>query len=196
MAYAWRMLGNPGTRLTVVRFVLGGNAAKVELLDIPNKSHGILSVLSYNERQKELDDRFVAEFRVRTRDSDMVEYVEVVSNNGEESLGAIKAMDHDCDLYVVGKGDKVITPLTAGLSDWADCPELGPIGDLLVSSDGAIDGSVLVVQQYAGAEMGEGSSVEAKAAPGSNYGISMKLSSVGDSKRELRSYSSQAEWIA
>lgn len=40
--------------------------------------------------------------------------------------------------------------MTAGLTDWSECPELGAIGDLLASSDQASIVSVLVVQQYAG----------------------------------------------
>ncbi|KDP37949.1 hypothetical protein JCGZ_04592 [Jatropha curcas] len=44
--------------------------------------------------------------------------------------------------------------LTAGLMDWCEFPELGAMGDLLVTSTFS-QGSVLVVQQYAGYEEDE-----------------------------------------
>ena len=44
----------------------------------------------------------------------------------------------------------MISPLTAGLTDWSECPELGAIGDMLASSDFAATVSVLVLQQYVG----------------------------------------------
>ena len=50
------------------------------------------------------------------------------------------------DLFVVGKTPK--SALTAGMADWSDCPELGPIGDLLASKDFVTTASVLVVQSY------------------------------------------------
>ncbi|KAK4400397.1 Cation/H(+) antiporter 15 [Sesamum angolense] len=45
-----------------------------------------------------------------------------------------------------------LSPFTAGLSDWSECPELGAIGDLLASSDFVATYSVLVLQQYIGME--------------------------------------------
>ncbi|XP_057950232.1 cation/H(+) antiporter 15-like [Malania oleifera] len=152
LTYAWRMMGTHGISLTVVRFVPGEDAAEVEVLDIPNKGHGILTILTYNECQKQLDDQFLNDFRLQTVRDEMVLYSELVSNNGEETVSLIKTMDHDYDLYIVGKGDKVVSPLTAGLNDWSECPELGPVGDLLVSSDCAEKVSVLVVQQYVEAQ--------------------------------------------
>jgi hypothetical protein len=59
-------------------------------------------------------------------------------------------------LFIVGRGQGNISPLTAGLTDWSECPELGAIGDLLASSDFATIASVLVVQQYVGASSDDG----------------------------------------
>jgi hypothetical protein len=38
------------------------------------------------------------------------------------------------DLFVVGKTSG-LPGLTAGMAEWSECPELGPIGDLLASRD-------------------------------------------------------------
>lgn len=78
-------------------------------------------------------------------------YIEKAVNNGEETVAAIRALDNIHDLFVVGRGGGLISPLTAGLNEWSECPELGVIGDLLASADFAAAVSVLVVQQYLGA---------------------------------------------
>ena len=52
------------------------------------------------------------------------------------------------DLFVVGKVPG-LPALTAGMAEWSECPELGPIGDLLSSRDFQTTASVLVVQSYA-----------------------------------------------
>ncbi|KAL0363556.1 UNVERIFIED_CONTAM: Cation/H(+) antiporter 15 [Sesamum calycinum] len=78
-----------------------------------------------------------------------VTYCELVLNDEEEAIKAIKLMDENKhDLYLVGRGRGMVSPLTSGLADWCDCPELGPIGDLLVTSEFESSFSVLIVQQY------------------------------------------------
>lgn len=57
-------------------------------------------------------------------------------------------MNHVNDLFIVGRGQGTMSPLTDGLTDWSECPELGAIGDLLASSDFETTASVLVMHQY------------------------------------------------
>ncbi|KAF3621988.1 hypothetical protein FXO38_20694 [Capsicum annuum] len=76
----------------------------------------------------------------------------------------IRTIDHAHELFIVGRGKVTILPLTAGLTDWSECPELGAIGDLLASSDQASVVSVLVVQQYVG--MGQGNHFLTPDSPG------------------------------
>lgn len=73
-------------------------------------------------------------------------------NNGEETLGAIRSIDISHELVIVGRGQGTALPLLAGLTDRSDCPELGAVGDILASSDFVSAVSVLVVQQYQGAD--------------------------------------------
>lgn len=84
-------------------------------------------------------------------DSSVV-FAEKLVNHGEETVAAIRSIDPVHDLFIVGRGEGVASPLTAGLTDWSECPELGAIGDLLASSDFAATYSVVVVQQYVGIE--------------------------------------------
>lgn len=153
--YGWRMSAHRNVSLSVTRFVLGPNgdhdSTDLELLGMPYKANPLLShTQAEYEKQKRLDDIFIEEFQTRTEEDEMVWYSEVVSRNGEDTVAAIMELGHDYDLYLVGKGDSFLSPLTTGLSDWSDWPELGAIGDILVTSDFARHCSVMVIQQHVG----------------------------------------------
>ncbi|XP_077210717.1 cation/H(+) antiporter 15-like [Tasmannia lanceolata] len=147
LAYAWRMSEHPGVNLTVLRFIVGEEAVE------PRNE---LSVITNKEKEKQMDDEFVNEFRLKNVSDESIVYVEKVVNNGEETVGEIRAMDGSNNLYMVGRGEGMVSALTAGMTDWSECPELGAIGDLLASSDFACTASVLVVQQYVGASLNDG----------------------------------------
>ncbi|XP_077214822.1 cation/H(+) antiporter 15-like [Tasmannia lanceolata] len=150
LAYAWRMSEHPGVSLTVLRLVVGEDAVE------PPRAAGdddakILTVITDYEKEKQLDDDFISEFRVKNVNDESVVYMEKVVNDGEETVAAISCMDSINDLYIVGRGQGTVSPLTTGMTDWSECPELGAIGDLLASSDFSATVSVLVIQQYVGA---------------------------------------------
>lgn len=147
LSYAWRMSDHPGISLTVLRFVSSEDAAEG---GNGGNNFGMLSVETDVEREKQMDESFISDFRMRYANDDSVAYIEKVVNNGEETVAAIRSMDDIHDLFIVGRGQGTTSPLTAGLTDWSECPELGVIGDLLASSDFAATASVLVVQQYVG----------------------------------------------
>ncbi|XP_047939188.1 cation/H(+) antiporter 15-like [Salvia hispanica] len=140
LAYAWRMSEHPGIKLTVVRF-LPGEAGQEEEED--------------REKEKEMDAEIISEIRARASGVASVIYKEKFVNNGQETVGAIRSMEAIYDLVIVGRGEGQTSPLTAGLTDWSECPEMGGIGDLLASKDFVATCSVLVVQQYVGAEVFE-----------------------------------------
>ncbi|CAK7350245.1 unnamed protein product [Dovyalis caffra] len=150
LAYAWRMGGTEGISLTVMRFLPGDQVEEIEAIDLPvGETQKMLTSISYVERHKKLDDEYVNEFRLKTAGEEFVSYKEKVANNDEDIVLALREMHHTYDLYVVGKGEGIVSPLTAALADWCDYPELGPIGDLLITSSFA-QGSVLVIQQFSG----------------------------------------------
>ena len=43
---------------------------------------------------------------------------------------------------------RVNSVLTAGVNDWQQCPELGPVGDILSGPTYEISASILIIQQY------------------------------------------------
>ncbi|KAL3497466.1 hypothetical protein ACH5RR_040198 [Cinchona calisaya] len=155
LAYAWRMSEHPGIGLTVMRFIPGEDAAESTSSGprrAPPNDPGMLTVVTDDDREKQLDEDYINQFRGRTMNEDSIVYTEKVVTNGEETVAAIRSIDSIHDLFIVGRGQGTISPLTAGLTDWSECPELGAIGDLLASSDFAATVSVLVVQQYVGME--------------------------------------------
>ncbi|XVF61033.1 hypothetical protein PTKIN_Ptkin08bG0095800 [Pterospermum kingtungense] len=152
LAYGWRMCEHQGTSLTVVRFVPGEEAAESTMQHgrDPSDPAGMLTVETDDNREKQVDDEYINDFRMKTANDESVIYTENVVNNGEETVSGIRSLDSNHDLFIVGRGQGMISPLTAGLTDWSECPELGAIGDILASSDFASTVSVLVIQQYFG----------------------------------------------
>ncbi|XP_055822230.1 cation/H(+) antiporter 15-like [Solanum dulcamara] len=154
LAYAWRMSEHPNINLTVMRFLPGETATRSESSNNKN-DHSILTVETERDREKQLDEEYVTEFRTKTGNDESIVYTERVVNHGEETVAAIRSIDNSHDLFIVGRGEGSSSPLTAGLTDWSECPELGTIGDLLASSDFAMTASALVVQQYVGMGTGD-----------------------------------------
>ncbi|MCL7050093.1 hypothetical protein MKW94_013949 [Papaver nudicaule] len=151
LAYASRMSGSPCVGLTVFRFI-PGDEARESIIPHEESStdNGSLSVVTDKDKDRQTDEDFICDFRLKTSNNESVIYMEKVTNNGEETVSAIRSIDNIYDLYIVGRGEGMVSPLTAGLTDWSECPELGAIGDLLASSDFGLAVSVLVVQQYVG----------------------------------------------
>ncbi|KAM7266067.1 hypothetical protein ACFE04_003750 [Oxalis oulophora] len=152
LAYAWRMSEHEGICLTLMRFIPGEDAVEPATGPRADPSDPrILTVETDNDREGQHDDDYVKEIRMKKSNDESFFYIEKEVNNGEETVAAIRSMDISVhDLFIVGRGQGKISPLTAGLTDWSECPELGAIGDLLASSDFAANVSVLVVQQYIG----------------------------------------------
>ena len=77
----------------------------------------------------------------------MVEYKEKEPNNTIEEILSI-GQSQDFDLIVVGRGRSPSVEVAALAERQAEHPELGPIGDVLASSNNHVIPSVLVVQQH------------------------------------------------
>lgn len=129
LVYADRMVANQDVSLTVIRFLSHNNVGD-------------------NEMEKKLDDGIVTWFWVKNEMNSRMVYREVVVRNGEETIGAMQAMnDGAYDLLIVGRKQGINPALLTGLSEWSESEELGPIGDYVSSQDFSVSTSVLVVQQ-------------------------------------------------
>ncbi|MFQ6647529.1 hypothetical protein Gotur_021794 [Gossypium turneri] len=154
LAYGWRMCENTGTSLTVLRFV-ASDESLASTTELPPHMQDqddprILTAETDGAQEKRFDEDYLNEFRTKSAENELVVYAEQVVNNGEETVAVIRSLDIQHDLFIVGRGQGMSSPVTTGLTDWSECPELGAIGDILASSDFASTVSVLVIQQYVG----------------------------------------------
>ncbi|XVF22913.1 hypothetical protein REPUB_Repub12eG0211800 [Reevesia pubescens] len=155
LAYAWRMAGTPRLILTVVRFLPGKDVSDLtEDVEEDDEWGNIFTAMFEREKQKQLDDDYLNEFRFRTMHDQSIAYIEKQVNGGDQIVSTINSVYNDFDLYVVGRRHGNSCPLTSGLSNWSDSPELGPLGETLVSTDFDSPASVLVVQQSAPLSIG------------------------------------------
>lgn len=152
LAYAWRMAGNPGVTLTVVRFVPGNDLLEWEesvKRDDDDADSGVFSAMFEKEKEKLLDYDYINEFRFRTMHDKSIAYMEKPVNSGDQIVSSIRSAYNDFDLYIVGRGYGMQSPLTSGLSEWSDSPELGVLGETLASVNFLSSASVLIMQQSA-----------------------------------------------
>ncbi|KAK4407732.1 Cation/H(+) antiporter 15 [Sesamum angolense] len=128
LAYACRMGKHPNIRITLIRFLddsVGPAVSRQMLIDLN-------TINAYRDAQMTNKQWFYQEELVK------------------DSLGlitVITSMESCFDLTLVGRRHREDSPLLAGLRDWNEFPELGCVGDMLVSLDSNCRASVLVVQQ-------------------------------------------------
>lgn len=128
LAYGKRVARSAGVHLTIIRFV---------------------PVEQYNENQWDavLDAEILKETRLQGTHQDNIVYREEGVRDGAETALHIHALEDAFDLIVIGRRHREEAPQLLGLNEWNDLPELGPIGDMLASSEVNKPASVLVVQQ-------------------------------------------------
>ncbi|GKV11308.1 hypothetical protein SLEP1_g22572 [Rubroshorea leprosula] len=147
LAYAWRMARCPGVVLTVVRFIAGKAAEDMIAATGNYDDDKFLVAMTERQDMKQMDDRYVNEFRFRAMCDQSIKYMEKRVDSADHIVQSIRSTYSDMDLYIVGRGEGVMPPLISGLSGWSDCPELGALGETLVAAEFTSHASILVVQQ-------------------------------------------------
>ncbi|KAJ4823767.1 hypothetical protein Tsubulata_012083 [Turnera subulata] len=148
LAYASRMAANGSVSLTVVRLQAGRDAGESSSQSHPTSNDAEFVQLSSQDAQQRLDDEDIYGFKFRTAENEAVTYTERVVRNGEETVAVIREIEANCDLYIVGKGKAGKPPFSSGLSDVTTCPQLGLLGNILLSCHVGSQASVLLLQQY------------------------------------------------
>ncbi|XP_006649216.1 cation/H(+) antiporter 15-like [Oryza brachyantha] len=137
VAYATRLAAHPSVSVTVARF-LPARAGKEDG-----------SEMAVGE---EADEEFMADVCERLVVPGQVEYMERYVSNGAETVNALSGMVGTYSMFVVGKGGGGAAGMTSGMGGLLEeeCPELGPVGEVLSSDDFTACGtvSVLVLQQH------------------------------------------------
>ncbi|CAN6825374.1 unnamed protein product [Brassica oleracea var. botrytis] len=153
LAFAVRMAEHPGITLTVVRFIpseeFKPENVKLEITEDQAGSCSGETRLTDIEAITELKAKIKEQDTSRS-DSDSVSqivYEEIIVKCHEEVCEAIKEYSRS-NLFLVGKSPD--GSVASGLNVLrSDTPELGPVGNLLTSSESVSTvASVLVVQQY------------------------------------------------
>lgn len=135
LAYALRMSEHPGILVTVVRFIPGQEVKEMSIMDFPGEENvEILTALARAKKEKVIDNDYIENFRLQISSNPSIGYAEVVVNNGDETLKAISTLENEFNMYIVGRSRGMVSPLVSGLSEWSDSPELGVLGDALVTS--------------------------------------------------------------
>nr|GEU76617.1 cation/H(+) antiporter 20 [Tanacetum cinerariifolium] len=143
-----RMVEHPAVNVTVLRFVEGIRVEHDGVGLRPAPSNGtekytFSTAIDNPAKEKERDEKAIDDFQEKWEG--MVEYKEIKGTNVVESILAI-GKSGEYELIVVGKA-RFPTVMVARLADrQPEHAELGPVGDLLASSNHGIVSSVLVIQ--------------------------------------------------
>ncbi|KAK2420946.1 cation/H antiporter [Trifolium repens] len=128
-----RMSKNPHVKLTIIRFFSSD--------DVDEDSNG-------NGWECLLDNELLDEIKTKNKIGNVsVTYIEEKVKDGPQTALIIRSYVTEFDLIIVGRQAGVETPQTCGLLQWSEYPELGVLGDLLVSTDAGGKASVFVIQQ-------------------------------------------------
>ncbi|XP_022991854.1 cation/H(+) antiporter 28-like [Cucurbita maxima] len=143
LAYAGRVARHPGVKLSVIRFLVDADAENAA------RRAGTYRI-SVAEQEEEMrqDDECFAYFYERHVAGGHVAYVEKHMASSAETYSTLKSLEGQYTLVIVGRGGGVNSVLTYGMNDWQQCPELGPIGDVLSGSEFSAKTSVLIVHQH------------------------------------------------
>ncbi|KAK6158311.1 hypothetical protein DH2020_005625 [Rehmannia glutinosa] len=123
VSYGALMAEHPGIHLNVVRFVvdlkLNGESVFVDIDD------------RYGPEARSNDEEFISEFKDKISKDGSIKFEESVIGNADEAVEVIRKYNR-CNLFVVGRIRRFIG---ATLNKKSECPELGPIGNLLISPE-------------------------------------------------------------
>ncbi|KAK8943904.1 Cation/H(+) antiporter 28 [Platanthera guangdongensis] len=145
LAYASKVVHHPGMRLMIVRFLPDAAASG----KVTGPGRRVLTAVGKQEMEQKADDEYFAGFYERyVAGGNGVGYMEKHVGSGAETVAVLRTLEGRYELFIVGRGRDRDSVLTAGMNEWAECPELGPIGDILAASDFSVTASVLVIQQH------------------------------------------------
>ncbi|KAG4979204.1 hypothetical protein JHK84_032787 [Glycine max] len=141
LAYVGRVAWHPGVKVIVIRFLVDTNEESSRLA-----AHRV--TLTEQEEEMGLDDECFAQFYERYIVGGRISYMEKHLANASETFSTLRSFEGQYSLVIVGREGGANSILTKGMNDWQQCPELGPIGDVLSGPDFSTSVSVLIIQQH------------------------------------------------
>lgn len=143
LACAGIIAQHPAIHLTVFRLI-----QDTEAIAADGPGRRIFAAMPQRGMEMQVDDEYFAGFYEHYITNGSVGYMEKHVKHGAEAVKILREMEGEYQLFIIGQGSQRNSILTAGLSEWAELPELGPIGDILASSDFPLTASVLIIQQH------------------------------------------------
>nr|XP_043638784.1 cation/H(+) antiporter 18-like isoform X1 [Erigeron canadensis] len=138
LAYGARMAEHPGINLVVVRLILDRDLAHPDSISVDIEEPNSIEARS-------MDDEVIDEFKEKLLKESSNKYIERVVKNVSEAIEVVR--EHSkCHLILAGRMPE--GELVAAMRKRSECPEMGPVGNLLLSPEMNVTASVLVVQQY------------------------------------------------
>ncbi|XP_057956943.1 cation/H(+) antiporter 19 [Malania oleifera] len=143
LAFGLRMAEHPGIMLTIVRFVQQAASDKSNdevffadlMANIASNNN-----MNDNDNNQESSTMPSMSYEERVVGGGKSDEAEIVTT-------ALKSMSK-CNLFLVGRTPQTAPQPLSTSSHRSECPELGPLGSFLASSDFSTTASVLVVQRY------------------------------------------------
>uniref|UniRef100_I1L5M7 Uncharacterized protein n=1 Tax=Glycine max TaxID=3847 RepID=I1L5M7_SOYBN len=129
LAYVGRVAWHSGVKVTVIRFLVDTTAESSRLAAYR---------VTITEQEEEMG--YIVGGRIS--------YMEKHLANASETFSTLRSFDGQYSLVIVGREGGANSILTKGMNDWQQCPELGPIGDVLSGPDFSTSLSVLIIQQH------------------------------------------------
>ncbi|OEL16614.1 Cation/H(+) antiporter 15 [Dichanthelium oligosanthes] len=143
VALACRLAKNESVCLTVVRFVLREKTHEHDRVAtaIPDVD-GEVSVVVHDP-----DEVCMWAFQREYVAKERAAYAEKAVTVPMDVVEALRGFAGEYALVVAGRGGRQPAELLVGLEGWAECAQVGPVGEILASDQSLDMGSVLVVQQ-------------------------------------------------
>ncbi|CAD6223946.1 unnamed protein product [Miscanthus lutarioriparius] len=129
VALACRLAKNESVRLTVVRFVLR-ESTDDRVATTSADIDGEVSVVVDDP-----DEECVSEFQREYVAKERAAYAEKAVTGPMDVVEALRGMAGAYALVVVGRGGRQPAELVVGLEGWAECAEVGPVGEILASDE-------------------------------------------------------------
>ena len=151
LAFGLRMSEHPGISLNVVHLLPSPEMVSKEAQDTIKVED------DSNTSAPNQDEKSLSELKQKISKNKSIKYEQRIVQNSSETIEAIRDFSK-CNLFLVGRSPRGVA---TSLNVKSECPELGPLGNLLTSPDFSTMASVLVVQQHQTQMFPTSSNVEA-----------------------------------
>uniref|UniRef100_A0A0V0H8Q1 Putative ovule protein n=1 Tax=Solanum chacoense TaxID=4108 RepID=A0A0V0H8Q1_SOLCH len=131
------MAEHPGINLLVVRFLVDPEVAGGSVTLDMDQTH--------SPEAQSKDEELLTDLKHKISKNDSIKYEEKLVKDATGTTELIRAYKR-CNLFLVGRMSE--GQVVLALDKKSDCPELGPLGNLLTCPEFSTTASVLVVQQY------------------------------------------------